>query len=391
MSEQVKKDKLLAFYRELCIGLGFCVRSLSIYRPDHPEVKKKVGNFFQQLSKYLEQRPGLTLLFFEGHVTVESTPLPGISGPFAELIQQMEAIKLQRIVFRKGLGSEELIRFFQLLLPLLKKPSGADLVLAKNQERLPHIIAGRLPFELSSEPSRDALSGTLQVARKSVLSLSSQLKELFTDIEGPLSRTKVSTAKEATEKIRGMNLNGKIPLKVLIYRRSNDPDPHIHAINVSALSMAVAKRLGLEEQVILEVGLGALLHDIGLHLKSTAPISKTAAVNLNEKKRRWEHPVRGAEILLATDGIPDLVPMFAYEHHLYFDGDGYPKQKRPRDLHMASMISFITNSYDNLRRNRPEQDALSLTDTLNWMDRRIGTFFHPTLFKQFRAMVKDQA
>ena len=57
----------------------------------------------------------------------------------------------------------------------------------------------------------------------------------------------------------------------------------------------------------------------------------------------------------------------------------------------ASMIVFIANAYDNLRRNRPEQKALSLTNTVDWMDRRLGSVFHPLLLKQFRVLIKAQA
>jgi HD-GYP domain-containing protein (c-di-GMP phosphodiesterase class II) len=112
---------------------------------------------------------------------------------------------------------------------------------------------------------------------------------------------------------------------------------------------------------------------------------------LDKKKRQWEHPIRGAEILMATPGLPDLPPIVCYEHHLHFNGGGYPKQKRPRDLNLASMITFIMDTYDQLRRNRPGRDALSLSDTLNWMDSKAGTLFHPLLLKRFRALVKAQA
>ncbi|HUU39331.1 MAG TPA: hypothetical protein VMW42_00170, partial [Desulfatiglandales bacterium] len=64
-----------------------------------------------------------------------------------------------------------------------------------------------------------------------------------------------------------------MPLKILIYRRSSDPDPYIHAINVAALSIALVKELGFEEGVIQDVGLCGLLHDIGLHLSSSVPLT----------------------------------------------------------------------------------------------------------------------
>lgn len=391
MATEAKKDKLRAFYRDMCMSLQLCMRALSLYSPEHPGTKKKVAHLFRLLNTYLTQRTSLTLLFIGGHVTVENTGLPEISGNLRQLIQWMGAIHLERVVFRRGLGSGELVRFFQLLLSLFKDPSNADLVLAKNQESLPHIITGGLPLEIGSGSAQEDSPGTLEKARKAVLSISNQLKDLFTGINGALSKPQLSKAEKVTEKIRGMNVNGKIPLKILIYRRSADPDPYLHALNVSALSMSLSERLELEESTVLEVGLSALLHDIGLHLTSGGPLSKTPAVKLEEKKLQWEHPIRGSQILLATAGIPEIAPLVAYEHHIHYDGDGYPKQKRPRNLNMASMITFITNSYDNLRRNRPEHDALSLTDTLNWMDRRLGTHFHPILLKQFRALIKAPA
>jgi len=112
---------------------------------------------------------------------------------------------------------------------------------------------------------------------------------------------------------------------------------------------------------------------------------------LDEKNRYWDHPVRGAELLLASPGIAELVPIIAYEHHLYYNGKGFPAQQRPRELNLGSMIALIADTYDNLRRDRPEQKALSMTETLNTMNKEAGKYFHPLLFKAFRDLVKAQA
>jgi len=178
---------------------------------------------------------------------------------------------------------------------------------------------------------------------------------------------------------------------MLILRRSSDPDPYLHAINVSTLSMGIARMLELKEGTILEVGLAGLLHDIGLHVSPPVSLSKTSTLTLDEKKLQYEHPIRGAEILLCSPGIPDLVPLVAYEHHLQYNGGGYPKQESPRQLTVASLIIIIANSYDNLRRNRPKRKALSMPEAINWMDRQSGELFHPLVFKKFRSLVKRQA
>ncbi|MBN1105581.1 MAG: HD domain-containing protein [Deltaproteobacteria bacterium] len=391
MAEPTKSEKVHAFFRELCVGFVGCLRALSLYPEDHPESRNKLNAFFQRLEKYLSQRPAITFLFLSGEMVVENVRLPELSATLAQIIQRFEKMKFQRLVFRHGLTPSELLLFLQIMLPLLKKPAGADLVIAKNQESLPHILAGTLPFETGPQVSYEEISSVLQTARQSVLSFSGQLKDLFADLEGPMSSAKVSAAMDTTDTILKMNRSGELPLKILIYRRSSDPDPFIHAINVCALSMAMASNLDMEPSAVRDIGVGALLHDIGLHLTTFISLSKTAAITLDEKKRQWEHPIRGAEVLLASPGIPDVAPLMAYEHHLHYDGTGYPEQEKPRDLNLAGMILAITDTYDILRRNRPEQEALSLTETLNWMDRRIGTHFHPLLFKQFRAMVKARA
>lgn len=391
MKEQDKSEKIRVFYRDLCVSFVGCIRALSLYPHDHPETAKKLDNFLARVTRHNEQRPGVTMLFIGGEVVVENTRLQELTKTLSQLIRRFEDMRIQRLLFRRGLEMEELIPFLQLLIPLLKKPAGADLVLAKNQERFPHIVAGALPFETGPQASYEELSGAIQAARKSVLSFSTRIKDLFAGIDGPLSPDRVSAAKEITADIRKMVNSGEMPLKVLIYRRSADPDPYIHATGVCVLSMALAAQFDIGEEMIRDVGLSGLLHDIGLYGVARTDFERTANVTLDEKKRQWEHPVRGARILLATQGLPDLVPMVAYEHHIHFDGGGYPEQKYPRDLNMASMIVCITDSYDNLRRNRPENHALSLTDSLNWMDLRFGTYFHPLLFKKFRAMVKAQA
>lgn len=392
MPEPSKSEKIQAFYRDLCLGFVGCLKALSLYPEDHPETKKRLNGFFQRLGKYLEQRPTLTLLFVNGEVVVENRRLQELSGALAQIIKRFEAMKLQRILFRRGLDPGELVSFLQILLPLLKKPVGGDLILAKNQERLPHVIAGALPFETGPQVSYEELSSALKAARRSTLSYTGRIKDLFLGLEGPLAPDKVSGAREITQTLFKALQGGEMPIKVLLYRRSPDPDPYLHAMNVSSISMALAQRIDLDANAIQDIGLAALLHDIGLFLSPEASFSKTATISLDEKKRQWEHPIRGAEILLATPGLPDIAPLVAYEHHLHYDGEGgYPEQKRPRDLNLASLITGIANSYDNLRRNRVGHQALSLTQALNHMDRSMGVDYHPLLYRQFRAMVKAQA
>jgi HD-GYP domain-containing protein (c-di-GMP phosphodiesterase class II) len=391
MMERNPKEKLRDFCKEFVLALVASVRSLSLYPPEHPESKKKLEGLMKRLDLYLSQRPTLTLLLLGNEVIVEDMPLPELTKLLPKLLQRLEAIHLERILFRRGLSAEELIRFLQLLVPLLQEPKDGEVVLAKNQDRLPHILAGRMPLESKPQVSYEQFVDVLKLARQSMLSFSAQLKELFSDVEGPLPMEKVSLAKGAAETVHRMIKEKELPLKILIAQRSPDPSPYVHALNVCALSIGIAEQIALEREWVQEIALGAILHDIGLYLCPTAFLSTTAVLTLDEKTRYWDHPVRGAEVLLASPGVPELVSIIAYEHHLHYDGKGFPAQQRPRELNLGSMIASIADTYDNLRRDRPAQRALSMAETLNTMNQGAGKDFHPLLFKAFRDLVKAQA
>jgi HD-GYP domain-containing protein (c-di-GMP phosphodiesterase class II) len=391
MTEQANKEKLRVFYRDVCMSFFGTMRAFSLYTPDHPETRRKLEDLSQKLHRYLSQKPTMTWLLISGEIVIENLPLPELTKVLEKVLPLLEKLNLERLTFRQGLRTDELVAFFQLLLPLLKEPADGEIILAKNQEKLPHILVGRLPLESATQVTYDKLATALQAARQAVLTFSSQLKEIFNDIHGPLPPRKVLAAKDTTQAIHRMVKEGDMPLKILLYRRSPDPDPYVHALNVSALSMAMAEEVEVEKSFVEDIGLGALLHDVGLYDSPSNLFSTTAAMSLDEKNRYWEHPMRGAELLIASPGIPDVAATMAYEHHVYYNGKGFPMHQTARELNLASMINCVTDSYDNLRRNRPEQGALSLTQALNRMDKSMGEMFHPLLLKRFRALVKAQA
>jgi putative nucleotidyltransferase with HDIG domain len=390
MAEPHHKEGPPPFFQNVCVLLVATLKALSLYPSEHPEASKKLTAFFDALEKYLSQHPSLTILFLDGTIVVENTRHPELSEKLSRFLQMTEALNLQRLMFRQGLSSAELLRFLQLLRALLKNPTDGELVLAKNQERLPHIVAGRLPFDGLPQASLKEATTAFQAMRESAQSFSAQLKDVFADVQGALAKNKVNMAKNATAVLFKMITSGELPLKTLLYHRSADPDACAHAMHVCAIAMTLSHYLGVNQAAVGKIGLGALLHDIGLYSDSSEQLSTSTLITLNEKKRLREHPVRGAEMLLASPGMPELAPIIAYEHHLHYKGGGYPEQRRSRDLNLASLIAGVADAYDNLRRNRPGEKALSLSEALNWMENKKGLQFHPLVLNGFRGLVRAQ-
>ena len=122
-----KDDKLKAFFNALCTSFAASIRALSLYPPEHPETRKKLGGFFQALDKYLQQRPALAMIFVNSEVVVENTPLPELSANLAKLIDLMESMKLQRILFNRGVSQEEVVQqMTRIYLRLLMQRTGGN-------------------------------------------------------------------------------------------------------------------------------------------------------------------------------------------------------------------------------------------------------------------------
>ena len=102
MTAQAKNEQLHTLFSNVCVNLAAGIRSLSLYPPEHPETQKKAGDLLKGLTTYLQDHPTLTLVLFKGEAVVENTPLPELSENLAQFIKGLEAMKLQRLVFRRG-------------------------------------------------------------------------------------------------------------------------------------------------------------------------------------------------------------------------------------------------------------------------------------------------
>ena len=88
----------------------------------------------------------------------------------------------------------------------------------------------------------------------------------------------------------------------------------------------------------------------------------------------------------------DLPVIVSFEHHMKYDGSGYPKIPSWGRLHPVSYMTQIADVYDALRTYRPYRDSLDIKTTLSIMEKGRGTEFEPNLFDNFlRSVLADQA
>jgi putative nucleotidyltransferase with HDIG domain len=160
-----------------------------------------------------------------------------------------------------------------------------------------------------------------------------------------------------------------------------------HMVNVSILTMAQARSLGIEGEQLREVGLAALLHDIGKVRTPVEILNKPGALTPREFDIIKKHPIDGATILRGTREMPRLAAIVAFEHHLRRDGAGYPAGLARPTLNLATVLCGIADVYDAMRCKRQYQEAFPTDRILEVMRRNDGRQFDQHLVRRFISLM----
>jgi len=178
------------------------------------------------------------------------------------------------------------------------------------------------------------------------------------------------------------------PLLTLVPLRNIDEYTFTHSLNVCLLNLAQATALGIEGQLLHDVGLSAMLHDVGKLFIPEEVLNKPGQLDEKEWQIMQQHPVRGAEYLLDTPGVPRMAVLNAYEHHLRFDLQGYPNVNKEWKQNLCSQLTSISDIYDSLRTRRPYREPLELEVALSTIEEQMGTQLHPLLAGNFLRLMK---
>ncbi len=179
------------------------------------------------------------------------------------------------------------------------------------------------------------------------------------------------------------------PLLALAPLRGLDEYTYTHSTNVCVLNLAQARLLGIEGQALHEIGLSAMLHDVGKLFVPAEILQKPSQLDDQEWAIMQDHPRKGAEYLFGTPGVPRLAVVTAYEHHMRYDGSGYPKASRPWQQHLVSQMTTISDFFDALRTHRSYRESLTLDAVAGIMLEQAGTTLHPSLTRNFLKAISQ--
>jgi putative nucleotidyltransferase with HDIG domain len=121
----------------------------------------------------------------------------------------------------------------------------------------------------------------------------------------------------------------------------------LHALNVTVVSLLLGRAMKLDAPVLSDIGLGALLHDIGKQALPDRLRWRSDHFSPVEERSFREHVAMGVQMAVRM-GLPAGVQQVIAHHHETADGKGYPKALQTEQMPMASRIVSLVNTYDNL-------------------------------------------
>ena len=149
-----------------------------------------------------------------------------------------------------------------------------------------------------------------------------------------------------------------------------------HSERVVELAGAVARRLGLEGDAVVEVERVALLHDIGKVGVPDSVLNKEGPLDELEWELMRHHPVIGERIVASIPPIASLAPYVRAEHE-HFDGSGYPDGLSGDDIPIVSRITLACDAYHAMVSDRPYRTAMSPGEAVAELRACAGTQFDP--------------
>jgi HD-GYP domain-containing protein (c-di-GMP phosphodiesterase class II) len=178
------------------------------------------------------------------------------------------------------------------------------------------------------------------------------------------------------------------PLLALVPLREMDEYTFTHSLNLCILNLAQGMSLGFEGQLLHDLGIAALLHDVGKQFVPEEILNKPGKLQEDEWELMRQHAIRGAEYLLNNPGVPRLAILCAFEHHMKYDMTGYPKVPPGWQTNICSQITMVSDIFDALRTKRVYRNALDFDEVAGKMLWMAGTDLNPTLTLNFLRILR---
>ena len=239
-------------------------------------------------------------------------------------------------------------------------------------------FTGERAEQASAESFRHSLRHAVETFRRS----SGGVIRFFNDMRLGKSVETADAKAVVSELVSTISENANTALWLTNLRQKHEATAS-HCLNVSILAIAFARHLGYSHEQLEDVGMGALLHDLGIARVPEAILNKPGNLNEDEFEIVKKHPRDGFHVLKITRKIPERALDIVLHHHERVDGNGYPDGLKDDEIHESVRIVGIADMYDSMTTERVYRKAMTPQDALTSMHKRAEADFGKRLVEEF--------
>jgi putative nucleotidyltransferase with HDIG domain len=151
-----------------------------------------------------------------------------------------------------------------------------------------------------------------------------------------------------------------------------------HSRRVADLTIAIVKKMGVNNGELVQIEHGALLHDIGKLRIPDSILWKPSKLTHEEWEIMRKHPQYGYEFVQKIGFLKEAADIIL-SHHEKFDGTGYPRGLKGKEISFGARIFSLVDSIDALLYDRPYHRGTAFSLACEEIRKRSGTHFDPDL------------
>lgn len=336
--------------------------------------------------RYLSFHDKLTGLYNRVYLEEEIERLNTVRQlPLSIIMGDVNGLKLVNDAFGHQTGNRLLHKIGNILKSVCRKEDiisrwGGDefvILLPSTTEKIGREICRRIKEackEAQKKPIQ--LSIALGVATKD--KSSTKIKDVLKKAEDRMYKNKIA----GNESVRNSIIAS---LENTLLEKSHETKDHAERMN--KLSVQFGRQLDLSPSILDELKLLTKLHDIGKVSIPERILKKPDILTAEEYEIVKGHPESGYRIVKA---IPELAPVAEaiLSHHERWDGTGYPRGLKKKDIPYIARILAIIDTYDVMTHQRSYKKALSKEKAIEEIRRCAGTQFDPELVGVFIEMIR---
>ncbi len=164
-----------------------------------------------------------------------------------------------------------------------------------------------------------------------------------------------------------------------------DKETEGHTQRVTMLTRRLAQTMGIDDDALLHITRGALLHDIGKMAIPDGILLKPGSLTDEERAQIQKHPIYAYEMLSPIKFLHPALDI-PYCHHEKWDGSGYPRKLKGEEIPFAARIFSVVDVWDALISDRPYRKGMAPGEIRALIKRDSGSHFDPKVVNTFLSL-----